>query len=345
MDLKTVSRSLSASTVSVVIPNYNHAAVIARSIGCLQKQTRPVDEIIVVDDGSTDDSVAVIERLQASDTRIKLIRHKCNRGAVSAINTGLAVTSGSFVHFAAADDAFRPELIATTLAMLEVHESAALACGEIATFHSPDGTPMGFRPPARPSSKPAAFSPTDTAQLLKRIDNFIVTAATLFRREHIVAEGGFDESLNSFTDGYLVRRLALTHGFCYVPQVLAEWWIDDKGYSRSTAKDAARGLALLETICARQRRDPAFPAWYPDYFTRRWKFAAMRVALQSSPPDYRTLHDMMPDPLTGATLKLAQWFPSSLARLFLLVILTLRWRPTSIPALLRTWLDRQWAST
>jgi len=75
------------ATVGAVVPNYNHARLIPEAIAALQAQTRPFDEIVVVDDGSTDDSIAVITRLAEADPRIRLIPHERNQGAVAAART------------------------------------------------------------------------------------------------------------------------------------------------------------------------------------------------------------------------------------------------------------------
>jgi len=323
------------------MPNYNHSKVIVRAVESLQCQTKPVDEIIIVDDGSVDNSVAVIEGLQARDPRIQFVRHERNRGAVTAINSGLAKASGTYVHFAAADDVFRPELMATTFGLLEANKAAALACGEVETFQAVSRMSLGYRPPARPSFGPRYFSAGETKKLLKRIDNFILTAATLFRRADVLSVGGFDEALGSFTDGYLVRQLALKHGFCYTPQVLAEWWIDDKGYSRTSIHDPNHALRLLQDICARQRSDPTFPDWYPDLFARRWRFAVARIAAQSEPPSYGKICEVANDPALETFAKLVRLLPSGIARVLVLAAMAIRWHPTSYSALLRTWTARR----
>ena len=90
--------------LSVVLPNYNHADKLPRAIHALLRQELTPDEIVVVDDASADDSVAVIQSLQREHPSIKLIRHETNRGAPAALNTGLNAAQGEYVYFGAADD-------------------------------------------------------------------------------------------------------------------------------------------------------------------------------------------------------------------------------------------------
>ncbi|HZV78570.1 MAG TPA: glycosyltransferase family A protein, partial [Candidatus Binatus sp.] len=71
--------------LSVILPNYNHGALLPRSLGALIQQSLPPHEILVIDDGSTDNSVAVIEAYGRRSDRIRLIRHMANRGAFAAV--------------------------------------------------------------------------------------------------------------------------------------------------------------------------------------------------------------------------------------------------------------------
>ena len=97
--------SMNLPMVSVIIPNYNYADYIGLAIDSVLAQTYPNVEIVVVDDGSKDDS---IEILAAYDGRIKLILQQ-NQGVSVARNTGAANSSGELLAFLDADDVWRPE--------------------------------------------------------------------------------------------------------------------------------------------------------------------------------------------------------------------------------------------
>jgi Glycosyltransferases involved in cell wall biogenesis len=93
--------------VSVIIPTYNRAHTISQSIISILNQTYNNFELIIVDDGSTDNTEEVVKNF--NDKRIKYIAHKENRGAASALNTGISFSSGSFVTFNGSDDEWLPE--------------------------------------------------------------------------------------------------------------------------------------------------------------------------------------------------------------------------------------------
>jgi glycosyltransferase involved in cell wall biosynthesis len=93
----------------------------------LQQSVAP-REILVVDDGSTDDSVVLIEAYRRRCDRIRLIRHTANQGAFAAVPTGIAAASGEFLLFAAADDFILPDLIVRAVEAFRANPQAAFFC-------------------------------------------------------------------------------------------------------------------------------------------------------------------------------------------------------------------------
>src|SRR3954471_13927034 len=98
--------ALSTPRVSVVIPAHNRAATLGRAVESVLSQTRQDFEIAIVDDASTDGTVAAIAAMH--DDRIRLIRHDRNRGACAARNTGIRAGSAPFVAFLDSDDEWLP---------------------------------------------------------------------------------------------------------------------------------------------------------------------------------------------------------------------------------------------
>ena len=96
-------------TVSIIIPTYNRAHLIGRAIQSVLNQTYQNFEIIVVDDGSTDNTEEMIKEFQKHDKRIKYIRHEKNRGGAAARNTGIKVARGEYIAFQDSDDEWLPE--------------------------------------------------------------------------------------------------------------------------------------------------------------------------------------------------------------------------------------------
>ena len=246
--------------LSVVLPNHNHAHYLPRALRALLAQQRKADEIIVIDDCSTDDSRSVIERFAAADTSIRLYLNERNRGALYSLQRGLETARGRYVYFAAADDYVLPGFFQTALDLLAKHPECGLCCTNSALFDGKDKHFLGFRPVVRPLRRTGSLSAEGTTRLLRKADNFILTGSSVIRRDFALEAGGFDPSVGSFADGLLARRIALRHGLCYTPITGAVWNVFSDSLSRTTALAGQNALAVLETVPGKLACDPMFPA-------------------------------------------------------------------------------------
>ena len=95
--------------MSVITPAYRAALVVGDTIESVLRQTLPDFELLIVDDVSTDDTVDVVERYAAQDSRVRLLRHGANKGPSGARNTALAAATGRYVAFLDSDDLWLPE--------------------------------------------------------------------------------------------------------------------------------------------------------------------------------------------------------------------------------------------
>ena len=99
-----------APRVSIIIPAYNSGRVIGTSCACALAQTERDLEVIVIDDGSSDDTAARVEEIAAHDARVRLVRHPENRGRLEARRTGIQHAAGTFTLFLDSDDEIAPDL-------------------------------------------------------------------------------------------------------------------------------------------------------------------------------------------------------------------------------------------
>ena len=106
-------------TVSIVITNYNRAALVGRAVQSAIHQTYRNLAIIIIDDGSTDNSVEVLRRYEAADPRVRVIALPHNLGVNAAKNAGLDAAGGEYTTMLDSDDEFLPEAITTFLALFE----------------------------------------------------------------------------------------------------------------------------------------------------------------------------------------------------------------------------------
>lgn len=327
-------------TLSVVLPNYNHAKFIGRALAALLGQERAADEIIVIDDGSTDDSVAVIERVAATAPTIRLLRNPGNVGVIPTLQRGLEAARGEYVYFAASDDWIFPGFFALALRRLEADPDMGLFCGEAMLIDGASNRPFAVRPAVRPRLRAGRIEAATAQQLLRSTDNWILTGSAIFRRDCVTWAGGFDARLGSFADGFVARKVALKFGFLFEPEIVASWVVFPDSVSRKTALDLQRTKYILDIVPTLIAADPSFPSWYANAFRDRWRFAACRLALQADPIERSVLLELgAPTAADKAKLEsILAWPQRNLARLVILARLWYRLRPTSLLALLRTML-------
>jgi glycosyl transferase family 2 len=326
--------------LSVVLPNYNHAKLIGRALAALLAQERAPDEIIVIDDGSTDDSVRIIDEIAADAPTIRILRNENNIGVIATLQRGLEAARGKYVYFAASDDWVLPGFFALALRRLEADPDVGLFCGEAMLIDGRTNRPFAVRPAVRPRMRAGRIDAARTAKLLRTTDNWILTGSTIFRRECVTWAGGFDARLTSSADGFIARKVALKYGFLFEPEIVASWVVFTDSVSRKTALDLQRAKYTLDVVPTLIAADPVFPSWYADAFRDRWRFAACRLALQAEPIERPVVLELAaPSAAEKAKLEsILAWPHRNLARLVILARLWYRLRPTSLIALVRTML-------
>jgi glycosyltransferase involved in cell wall biosynthesis len=200
--------------VSVVIPAKNAAAYIGEAIDSALTQNG-VDEIIVVDDGSSDDTIALVQAIR--DPRLRLMMNDA-AGVSAARNLGARRARGDWLIFLDADDRLRPDAVTTLLAAAEAAPHAILVYGDYNTIDSA-GRPIGRRDLLKGRRKPSG-------NVLERLasGNFIVNGGImLVRTDAFRATGGFDVSLQYCEDWHCWCRLAALGEFAFVPKLLLDY--------------------------------------------------------------------------------------------------------------------------
>ena len=196
--------------VSVILPVFNGAATIVNALGSVFAQSFTDFEIVVVDDGSTDDTASLLAEYR---DRIRVVSQS-NRGLSAARNAGFRASNGEYLAFIDDDDEWMPEKLARCVALLDQDPSCALAyTGAVRVDLT--GTPM----PTQTIQNDGVDSPS-MAQMLARPWN-VVPCQFVVRREVFERCGGFDERfISTCEDLYFLLR-AREHGyFRAVPESL-----------------------------------------------------------------------------------------------------------------------------
>jgi len=247
-------------SLTVVIPNFNHGHLIEDQLRSIFAQTVQPAKILVIDDASTDNSVSVIRSLISSRKNVEVICKEANSGVVRAMNDGLHVAETECIGFLAADDMILPGMFEKSLALLARHTEAAL-CSGVSLVHHLSGNHEVPNRAAYPCSTSAFLNPAGVRSSLLVLEDWFMGNTTIFRREPLLAAGGFDLDLGSFADGFLSRVLALRHGACFIPEPLAIWRRVDAGYASSTRRDDGGFEQIM--LIANARMSTTFKDLFP----------------------------------------------------------------------------------
>jgi glycosyltransferase involved in cell wall biosynthesis len=230
------------ATVSVVIPVFNEERYVAAAISSVLDQTRPPDEVIVVDDGSADATPAV---LASFGSRITVISQP-NGGGADATNRGVAAASGDVLCFLDADDLWQPPKLATQMEWLSTHPETEAVFSHLRQFISEDlDQESAQRLVCPPSPQPGVSKST-----------------MAIRREAFERVGAFDSGLRSvdFVDWF---ARALDHGLKMeiLPDVMALRRLHTTNNGiRVRGSQMAENLTVLKRALDQRRMKPYRPA-------------------------------------------------------------------------------------
>jgi glycosyltransferase involved in cell wall biosynthesis len=190
---------------SVVIPAYNAPRTIVPAIQSVLSQTRQDLELVVVDDGSTDNTADLAAETEREDSRVRVLRQK-NQGVAGARNSGIGATSGRFVSFLDNDDLWLPAYLEQMGTALEANPGAGLAYTD--GWSLDDATRQIYKATAMSGSNPPNPPPQNLDAFLVRLirRNFILSSSTV-RRDVLAAVGDFDRRVNGVDDFDLWLRI------------------------------------------------------------------------------------------------------------------------------------------
>ncbi len=283
--------------VTAIIPVYNGAALIRRSIESVLRQTRPADELIVVDDGSTDATGRIARDYGA---RVRCLRQN-NRGAAAARNLGAREAASEWIAFLDHDDEWLPEKLQRQMPLLESDRRARLSYSAY-WMHALDGSKRREHLPLR-HLWPAA-----------RLRNPFPPSVVIVRREEFLGLGGFNEALRgaSCEDWEFLVRFLLAYRVVETPEPLTNYYETAASGSRDYRRMLPNTLSIVEepllsglspagrafwrrriksamyyhaAVSARDFGDPAarylwqsFLEWpFPDFVPQRFKTLALQV--------------------------------------------------------------------
>ena len=222
-------------TVSVIIPCFNQSAFLERALQSVQQQTLTDWEAIVVDDGSTDDSIVVAKKLAENDPRIHILC-KQNGGSGSARNMGLEQAQGEYIQFLDGDDTIAPDKLEKQVAAMR-QQNADVSYTDFAVFDNNGSYPVCHR------------SISYRRALIRwGVGSSVPIHAFLYKRS-AVAELRFDETIRQREDWFwALQVLQHTTRCIHVPMCGAYYYQNEKGKTGSVARIQQGNFLFLEQM-------------------------------------------------------------------------------------------------
>ncbi|MDR3640143.1 MAG: glycosyltransferase family A protein [Humidesulfovibrio sp.] len=276
--------------LSVVIPNYNDGRYLERCLCAVLSQDRPADEVVVFDDGSTDDSLERLEVLHRRWPQVKVVPLGKNQGVVAVLNHSLGGITGDWVHFLAADDLALPGLYHLAMREATRHPQAGALFGAFVASHeitadrftetADKWIPAGYQPPEGMvwrlfHKAPALFS---------------LGYANIWRTQALRDIGGFIPELGPYSDTVAFRCVTAKHGGVYLggsPVVCVR--VSTETYGGQVWKDVQKYSEILMLTAEFMRT--RFHNLFPERYIRNWEAKVIsEVGLRPWPKWRRSKH-------------------------------------------------------
>lgn len=237
--------------VSFVVPCYNYGRYLPDCLSSIFNQEGKHDfEVVVIDDGSTDNTQAVLR--EYADPRLRVITHQVNQGHVATINEGLSQARGKFVARIDPDDRYRPRFLSTVLDKFDAYPDVGLVYGDAAIINE-HGQIASERSDRVHGGQD--FKGNEFVHLLE--ENFICSPTVIARHEAWHAALPVPKGL-AFHDWYFTLMIARKHDFYYVDQVLAEYRVHPANHHSKISRDKSEETSifwLLDRIFNEQERN------------------------------------------------------------------------------------------
>ncbi|MGH8671271.1 MAG: glycosyltransferase family 2 protein, partial [Burkholderiales bacterium] len=225
-------------SIAVIVPNRNDARFLPRCLRSVLEQATPPEELIVVDDASTDDSVAIIKSLIQSYPRVQLFVNPVNIGANRTVNDSLGRARSEYVLLLSANDYVLPGIFSRAKTCLARSPGAGL-WSAMAWLVDEDDRLIRLHPSPVVALNDTFLPPERCIKLAHRFGNWFTGTTLIYHRDTLSAVGGFDPSYGAPADLFTALTIASQRGAAYTPEPFAAIRIHAGSYSSRDLSDIA----------------------------------------------------------------------------------------------------------
>lgn len=216
-------------SLAIIVPNYNHAKYLPECLNSILNQSHKPDELLIIDDASTDNSLEVIQKFCCDVSFCKLIKNKTNIGVIDSVNNALKLVESEYVAFCSADDLILDDFFSSVLQFLTEHPDLDLCCSDLCHFY--DDLPYRFnRISLGIGRKTRKIIPSDLCSLIKKTSFWIPSNSTIYKKSAVLKFNGFDPRLHHLCDWFLNYQIALRAPIGYIPKVFGAVRVLDNSF-------------------------------------------------------------------------------------------------------------------
>ncbi len=245
--------------VSAVTSNYNHAAYIGRAIESILALGDCVDEFLILDDASTDNSLDVIEKYMRGCQKIRLLRNDKNQGVVRADNRLFHEAQGTHILPLGADDYLISENVIELIKLADRYPRAGIYFGDYYYDYVERGYQLLVYPGLKPDS---TFIPPENAGkvLTGSVPSHV---GHLLNRKFLLENNAYMEKHRHYVDGFVNFVLALRNGFCYLPKPTGVMVMLPGSFANAANRNWKIRKAMIMNVLDTLKNDPQFSDLYP----------------------------------------------------------------------------------
>ena len=273
-------------TITVIVPNYNDSRHLPRCLRSILDQQDGPQQLMVIDDKSTDDSVALIRYLIDDDPRATLVENPVNLGVNRTVSEALARVTTDYALFLSANDFLLPGIFTHARRALARAPGAGL-WSSMAWLVDEDDQPIRLHPSPVVALCDAYLPPQECARLAHRLGSWFACTTVIYHRDTLRVIGGFDPVYGAPADLFAALAVSGRQGAVFSPEPFATIRIHQGSYSSRAMSDIAGVGRLLDELRARA------PRLAPQMFTpaflgrtvKRFHFACIRSTGGMALPD------------------------------------------------------------
>lgn len=240
-------------SLTAIVCNRNHAPCLPRALGAILSQSPPFEQIIVVDDASTDESVAIIEDLCSKHPNFLFIRQQQQLGPTASASAVLHKVTGDYVGWFAADDQIMPSFTSRALALLEKYPTLGVIAGEVNFVRTGEGCQI-IREYRYNLAADCALDADEVFRWMQRQYLWLPAYAALVKRSLLLELGGWPHDLDWFSDWYPVQMAAYVDGAGLIAAPMATIYESEDSDGQRGRRDPIRRDAALDALLDRLAR-------------------------------------------------------------------------------------------